>query len=341
MSADDTTRAGEEQEEFHVEAAAAGQRLDVCLAARFRSRSRAFLQRCIREKRVLRNGQFCRPADKVEADDLVRLTWPEPPSGVMRGEAMDLEVLWEDEDVLVINKPPHLVVHPAHAHPTGTLVHGLLHYDRDQFSELVDADRRPGIVHRLDRDTSGVLVVARTRTAWTVLKLAFAAREVEKIYLALVLGEFGAVSGRIEAPIGRSPRNPTRMAVLQEGGKRAATRYRVLGQKHGITLLEIQIETGRTHQIRVHFAHLHHPVLGDSLYGGRQKNAPFAARRQMLHAWKLAFPHPRTGVVRQYMAPVPDDFQEALRALELPALAPAATARVPDFPEDRDAAPDT
>ncbi len=212
----------------------------------------------------------------------------------------------------MLNKPPGLVVHPARGHWTGTLVHGLLGHDEASFSSMAAGGVRPGIVHRLDRDTSGVMVVARNERARLALSRAFAERRVEKTYLALVIGEFGSVTGRIEAPIGRHPWDRLKMAVTPSGGKRAVSCWRVLASNGEVSLVEVRIETGRTHQIRVHFAHIYHPVLGDPVYGGQRRDLSIACDRQMLHAWKLLFPHPVTGVMREYRAPPPEDFQQAL-----------------------------
>mgnify|MGYP006291687411 CR=1 FL=1 len=299
---------------------AEGERLDRVLSGLFPVRSRAFLQRCIRERRVTVNEKYRRPADAVHQGDHIRIAWPPPKRIRLVPEEIPLAVLAEDDDILVINKSPGLVVHPNDAYSGGTLVHALLHHDPDSFRELVDANLRPGIVHRLDKDTSGAMVVAKHLDARRFLKDAFKERNVEKTYLTIVIGEFGAVTGTIRGPIGRHPRRRTKMAVLPESGKRAVTHYRVLGQGNGVSLLEVRIETGRTHQIRIHFANVDHPVLGDALYGGKQKDLAFRVKRQMLHAWKLAIPHPRTGKMTEYMAPPPADFCTALRELGLPVI---------------------
>jgi len=308
---------GREPAEIRVSPATAGLRVDQLLARSFPAVSRAFAQRCIKTGHVLLNDRACRQADTVKTNDLVRVQWPEPEPFELKPEAIDLDILTEDDDILVLNKPADLVVHPAAGNPTGTLVHGLLQHDEEHFAEMIDEDLRPGIVHRLDKDTSGVMVVTKNEAARRAMKRAFAERQVEKTYLALVLGEFGTVTGTIRTQIGRHPRNRTKMAVVAEGGKPAVTRYRVLASAQNVTLVEVNIETGRTHQIRVHFAHLKHPVLGDPLYGGRQNDAPLRPKRQMLHAWKLVFPHPRTGIMREYMAPLPADFQQVLTELGL------------------------
>ncbi len=295
-----------------------GLRLDQCLARRFPTHSRAFFQTCIREGRVRLNGHPCRPSSLVRAEQLIDLIWPTRKIYELRPEEIRFDVLFEDEHLLVINKPPGLVVHPAAGNMSGTLVHGLLFRDREHFLDMVDTTYRPGIVHRLDKDTSGAMVVAKNLDARRALKGAFKERSVEKTYLTIVLGEFGSIVGTIENRIGRHPVNRTKMAVLREGGKHALSKYRVLGTGPDCSLLEVRIFTGRTHQIRVHFSHLNHPVLGDGLYGGKRGQHCVAVPRQMLHAWKLVFPHPVTGVMRQYMAPLPDDFRQALEALGLP-----------------------
>ncbi|NOY82368.1 MAG: RluA family pseudouridine synthase [Kiritimatiellaeota bacterium] len=296
---------------------AAGLRIDQFLAQQFSSHSRASIQRCIRAKRVLRNDNPCRPADTIHPGDRVRIAWPAERRFTLTAESMPLDIIYEDDDILVLNKPAGLVVHPAKGHWSGTLVHGLLGYDEHSFRQLGD-EIRPGIVHRLDRDTSGALVVARTEAARFALGRAFRERHVEKTYLAIAVGEFGRRDGVIRAPIGRHPRDRKSMAVVERGGKPAVTHYRVLATVGVLTLAEVRIETGRTHQIRVHFAHSFHPILGDPMYGGRQRGAPITVERQMLHAWKLAFPHPRTGQIRQYIAPLPEDFRSALARAGLP-----------------------
>lgn len=314
---------------FVVPAEGDGLRLDQCLAALLGGHSRAYFQKLIRAGDITLRGRSCRRAETVHAGDEVRLRFPaEQPPGI-EAQQVDFGILYEDDDILVINKPAGLVVHPAEGSRTGTLVHGLLFHDEESFAEMTDDTLRPGIVHRLDKDTSGVMVVARNEEARRTLKESFKERDVEKTYLALVIGEFGVVTGTIENEIGRNPRNRLKMAVVSEGGKHALTKYRVLGTANGCSLLEVRIFTGRTHQIRVHFSHLHHPVLGDGLYGGDRADLPYRAERQLLHAWKLVFPHPRTGVMRQYMAPLPEDFVAALDALGLPAIgAPHGAARM-------------
>lgn len=307
-------------------------RVDLSLARLFPEHSRGYFQQCIREGRVRVNGHQVQPKTPVAAGDVVEVRWPERKIYDLVPQAVEFAVLAEDRDVLVINKPPGLVVHPAEGNTEGTLVHGLLHYDYESFRPMIDATMRPGVVHRLDKDTSGAMVVARNLSARQRLKEAFKERLTEKTYLAIVLGECGADCGTIETQMGRHPVLRTKMAVLEEGGKYALTTYRVLGIGQGCTLLEVRIYTGRTHQIRVHVSHIHHPILGDHLYGGRGRDVPITVTRQMLHAWKLAFPHPRTGVMRQFMAPPPPDFRLALHELDLPCVNGGPVAENPVVP---------
>jgi 23S rRNA pseudouridine1911/1915/1917 synthase len=289
--------------QFQIEPADAGGRLDLFLAARVPALSRSRLQDLIRGAHVTLNGQAAKPGARLRAGDAVALVEPPVAPSEVSAEEIALDVLFEDADLLVLNKPPDIVVHPAAGNQSGTLVNALLHHCAGLSS--IGGKERPGIVHRLDKETSGCLVVALNDAAHHALARQFAGREVTKIYLALVAGRFAKMSGTIEAPIGRHPVQRKRMAVV-ERGRAAHTDYRVLGEVGGGTLVECTLHTGRTHQIRVHLKHLGHPLLGDEVYG---KRAGFA--RQMLHAWKLGFTHPRTGARMDFQAPVPPDFLAA------------------------------
>ena len=311
-----------------------GIRVDSFLARSFPEHSRTFFQKCLAEHRVLINGRHPRRADNVCPGDTVDIYWPPQTLGQLEPEPVPLDILAEDRDVIVLNKPPGLVVHPAHGNTSGTLVHGLLFHLGDAFAAMADEEQRPGIVHRLDKDTSGAMIVAKHAAARQFLKETFKQHVVEKTYLAIVLGTFDVPGGRVETAIGRHPGNRLRMAVVERGGKHAVTLFRILGQNNGCALLEVRILTGRTHQIRVHCAHLNHPVLGDTLYGGQPRNAPYLAPRQMLHAWKLVFPHPHSKIMRQYMAPLPEDFRAALTALGLPLIGEHQAPRNPSLDED-------
>jgi len=302
-----------EHRRFVVPPAEAGERLDAFLA-RVSGLSRARVQRLMGDGFVLVDGNPEKPRRRLAAGQRIEVRIPDPAPLALTPEQMPLDILCEDEDLIVLNKPPGLVVHPGAGRTSGTLVHALLAHCGSLPG--IGGVERPGIVHRLDRDTSGVLVIAKTDLAHQALSQQFKARQVEKCYLALVHGEMAAGTGRIEAPIGRDAHDRKRMGVRRDGGREARTRYRVLRRLPGMSLVVLDLETGRTHQIRVHLAHIHHPVVGDRVYGGRQERREAALRergvsRQMLHAWRLGFRHPRTGAWQEFTAPIPEDFRQA------------------------------
>ncbi|MBI4572809.1 MAG: RluA family pseudouridine synthase [candidate division NC10 bacterium] len=298
-------------QEFIVSPAQAGERLDVFLAVAS-GLTRARVQRLNADGHVRVAGRQVKPRHRVSAGERVELRIPPATPLLLIPEAIPLDILLEDGDLLVLNKPPGLVVHPGAGRSTGTLVHALLAHCRSLPG--IGGVERPGIVHRLDRDTSGVLVVAKTEAAHQSLSRQFKMRVVKKRYLALVHGEVRQDSGRVEAAIGRREHDRKRMGVRERGGREARTVYHVVRRLAGMTLLALDLETGRTHQIRVHLAHIGHPVVGDQIYGGRRERrraASDAARtaRQMLHAWRLGFQHPRSGAWVEFTAPIPADFQ--------------------------------
>jgi len=283
-------------------------RLDQFLAKELPKFSRSRLQQLIRSGFVRLKGKTARPRDLVRAGDHIDLTEPPPERIDNQPEAIPLEILFEDEDLIVINKPVSLVVHPGAGHREHTLVNALLHHCTSLSG--IGGKERPGIVHRLDKDTSGCLVVAKNDEVHRGLSIQFAARTVEKIYLALVAGKLRKSAGVIEASIGRHLVHRERMSVISRHGRAAKTEYRVLRSSDEMSLIECRLHSGRTHQIRVHLHHLGHPVLGDKVYGARSaKNFS----RQMLHAWKLGFQHPRTKQWKNFEAPIPDDFASALK----------------------------
>lgn len=295
----------------------AGERLDRFLAARVPEHSRSGLQRLIDASKVLVNGGSSKPSYRLRAGDRVRLELPEASPSGLAVEPMPLRILFEDAILLVVDKPPGMVVHPAPGHPSGTLANALLAHCPEL--ALAGGDR-PGIVHRLDRDTSGVIVVAKTEPVRRALQRQFQARRVQKQYLTLLHGHLQPAWGRIHAPLARDPRHPQRISV-QASGREAATEYRVLEQYTRATgpgggeysLVQALPETGRTHQIRVHFASIGHPVVGDTAYGRRRSNLPL--QRQFLHAWRLGFEHPRTHEPVSYEAPLPADLAGVLELL--------------------------
>jgi len=315
----DSQISGDKQIELTV--ANGGDRLDRFLAGQLGDVSRAEIQRWIKEDRVAVNGRAVRSSHKLATGDNVSLLRPPVVKQQIVGEPIPLDVVYEDVDLLVVNKPAGMVVHPAPGHAHSTLVNALLARDPDLAE--VGGPERAGIVHRLDRDTSGLLLVAKTVPAYEILQRQFKTRRVQKTYLALVEGVVEVAEGRVEAPIGRDPAHRQRMSVLPEsrGGRRAVTVFRVLQhysartsqQQHEVTLLEIDLLTGRTHQIRVHLAFLKHPVVGDRVYGRRRQL--ISCPRQFLHAMRLVFKQPETEQSLSVEAPLAEDLQVVLRGL--------------------------
>ncbi len=285
-----------------------GERLDIFVARRRPELTRSRVQRLIEQGLVTVDGRPARAGLRLEPGRKVRLTLPPPEPLEPAPEAIPLSVVYEDEDLLVIDKPAGMTVHPGPGHSAHTLVNAVLARCPDLRG--VGAQGRPGIVHRLDKDTSGLVIVARNERAHTSLSRQLKERRVEKGYLALVHGRVEPPEGVIEAPIARDPRHRQRMAVV-EGGREARTAYRVARYLDSYTLVEVTPYTGRTHQIRVHFAALGHPVAGDAIYGRRSP----VLGRQFLHAFRLAFRHPRTGERVHVEAPLPADLQAALTRL--------------------------
>jgi 23S rRNA pseudouridine1911/1915/1917 synthase len=269
--------------------------------------SRSAAGRMIRSGAVRVNGKRARPAEQVAENDVVEFELPAPVLLQPRPEAIPLEVVYEDSDLVVVVKPAGMVVHPAAGHHTGTLVHALLGLGGSWAT--AGGEIRPGLVHRLDKDTSGLLVAARTDSAQRALSAQLADRSLSRTYQAIAVGHLAHRSGVLEGPIGRHPRDRKRMAVVA-GGRPARTRYEVLEELRGHTLLRLELESGRTHQVRVHLAALGHPVAGDRVYGGGRE-----APRPMLHAWRLRLVHPRTGAETSFEAPPPADFAAFLDSL--------------------------
>jgi 23S rRNA pseudouridine1911/1915/1917 synthase len=291
--------------EFLVENAEVGLRLDHFLAAKAADLSRSRLQALVREGHVSVDGLAVTPSRKVRAGERIILTVPPPSTATNAPEDIALDILFEDGDLIVINKPAGLVVHPAAGHATGTLVNALLHHCGAL--SVIGGVERPGIVHRLDKETSGCIVAAKNDTAHQELARQFASRDVTKIYLAVTSGHFAKKSGIISDAIGRHRVHRQKMAVVPEDkGRAAKTGWRILADLPTGSLVECTLHTGRTHQIRVHLKHIGHPLLGDAIYG---KRAGFP--RQMLHAWKLGLSHPRTGKRLDFVAPIPPDFLAA------------------------------
>ncbi len=302
---------------------AAGARLDAFVAGQLGDVSRTRIQRAIEDGDVLVNQHTAKSSYRVRSGDQIEIDLPEPPPVELRPEPILLNIVYEDDDLIVVDKPAGLVVHPGAGQEAGTLANALVYH----FNELSgSAGRiRPGIVHRIDKETSGLLVVAKNDAAHEKLSEQFRNRTVFKLYVALVYGRVSQSQGEIEARLGRSPHNRTRMAVLRGSAGRAAhTLFQVAERYHEFTLLKVQIKTGRTHQIRVHMAHIGHPVVADAVYGGGRDNSlrdPLVKReihhlgRQFLHSAQLGFLHPRSGERLEFSSPLPPELTRFLALL--------------------------
>jgi 23S rRNA pseudouridine1911/1915/1917 synthase len=320
---------GAEQISVTAESGEAGERIDRLLAQRLPALSRSRLKGLIEGGNLTVEGaRVVQPSAKVRAGQRLVLTLPPAEEADPKAEAIALDILYEDEDLLVLNKPAGMVVHPAPGNESGTLVNALIAHCGESLTGIGGV-KRPGIVHRLDKDTSGVMVAAKTESAHTALSAAFAARDIDRRYQAVVWGLPSPSKGEIEGNIGRSPRNRKKMAVVPGGGKPALTRYSVVKSLAGggAALVECKLMTGRTHQIRVHMTEIGHPLIGDPLYGGpsRQRlsrlspGAAAAARafpRQALHAATLGFKHPRSGEYLNFVTNLPLDIVDLIQSLE-------------------------
>lgn len=290
-----------------------GERLDAFLARAVPELSRSAAQKLIEEGCVLRNGKPGKKNDRLSPGDRIDVTIPEPKAVDIVPRQMPLDIVYEDEDVVVINKPKGLVVHPAAGHLDDTLVNGLLYAMEGELSGINGA-LRPGIVHRIDKDTSGLLAVAKNDLAHAVLASQLKDHTMARTYEAVVCGSFREDSGTVNAPIGRHPTDRKKMCVTARGGKEAVTHWEVVRRYRGYTHIRCRLETGRTHQIRVHMAHIGHPILGDTVYG--RKKPELGQSSQCLHAGALCFRHPRDGRPVMVFAPLPDYFLQVLEKLE-------------------------
>ena len=289
------------------------QRLDAFLAQVAPELSRSGAQKLIEQGNVLLNGKKCKKNDRLAPGDQVSVTIPEPVQTDILPREIPLEIVYEDEDVLVINKPKGLVVHPAPGHQDDTLVNGLMYAMGDNLSGI-NGELRPGIVHRIDKDTSGLLAVAKNDYAHTMLASQLKDHSMARTYEAIVCGSFREDSGTVDAPIGRHPTDRKKMCVTQRMGRNAVTHWEVVQRYRGYTHVRCRLETGRTHQIRVHMAYIGHPILGDMVYGHKGKE--LGQESQCLHAGALCFRHPRDGRPVMVYAPLPEYFTQVIEKLE-------------------------
>ncbi len=290
-----------------------GERLDAFLARTDDHLSRSAAQKLIEEGLVKCNGKPGKKNDKLNVGDQIEYQLPEPKEVDIAPREMALDIVYEDDDVLVLNKPKGLVVHPAAGHQDDTLVNGLLHAMAGQLSGI-NGELRPGIVHRIDKDTSGLLAVAKNDYSHNMLASQLKDHTMARTYEAIVCGSFREDSGTVDAPIGRHPSDRKKMCVIARNSKEAVTHWEVVRRYRGYTHIRCRLETGRTHQIRVHMAHIGHPILGDTVYG--HKKPELGQDSQCLHAGALCFRHPRDGRPVMVFAPLPDYFQQVIEKLE-------------------------
>ena len=290
-----------------------GERLDAFLARCGENLTRSAAQRLIEEGQVTRNGRPGKKNDKLNIGDEIVYTVPQPKEVDIRPTEMDLDIVYEDEDVLVINKPKGLVVHPAAGHEDDTLVNGLMHAMGENLSGI-NGELRPGIVHRIDKDTSGLLAIAKNDHAHVFLASQLKDHSMYRVYELIVCGSFREDSGTVDAPIGRHPSDRKKMCVTERNSRNAVTHWEVVKRYRGYTHLRCRLETGRTHQIRVHMAHIGHPILGDTVYG--HKKPELGQDSQVLHAGTLCFAHPKDGRPVMVFAPLPDYFTKTIEKLE-------------------------
>ena len=287
-------------------------RIDRYLSEACEELSRSYIQKLLKNQDVLVNGGPVKASYKVAAGDQIEVDVPEAVEPEIVAEEMDLDILYEDQDVILVNKPKGMVVHPAAGHYTGTLVNGLMAHCRDELSGI-NGVMRPGIVHRIDMDTTGVIIACKNDLAHNSIAAQLKEHSITRRYQAIVHGALKDDEGVIDEPIGRSPKDRKKMAVNYNNGKSAVTHYKVLTRFKDFTHIECRLETGRTHQIRVHMASIGHPLLGDEVYGPARQ--PFSLEGQTLHAGVLGFIHPRTGEYVEFSAPLPAYFEELLEKL--------------------------
>lgn len=300
--------------EFTIDAASTdiGTRLDKYLTEQIPDQSRSYIQKLLDDNFITVNGKSAKSNYKLRASDTITVEIPEAEELDIEPENIPLDIVYEDDDIIVINKPKGMIVHPAPGHTSGTLVNALMYHCKDSLSSI-NGVLRPGIVHRIDMDTTGLLVACKSDQAHRVLSDKFKVHDIHRVYTAIVYNQFATDEGTINKPIARHKTDRKKMAI-DSNGRHAVTHYRVIERlKQNFSLVECELETGRTHQIRVHMASINHPLLGDEVYGPKQK--PFATQGQVLHAGVLGFDHPITGEYMEWHADLPDYFQGILKRL--------------------------
>ena len=299
--------------EFTVPEELEDERLDAVVASLSEGQSRSHLKTLIKDGAVLLNGRAAKPSTKVKENDVIKLVLPEKIVPDILPENIPLDILYEDDDILVVNKPKGMVVHPAPGHYSGTLVNAVMYHCGDSLSGI-NGVMRPGIVHRIDRDTTGSVIICKNDAAHNSIAQQLQEHTIVRRYFAILYDNIAEDEFTVDKPIGRDPGERKRMAVRSDG-KRAVTHCKVLRRYGKYTYVECRLETGRTHQIRVHMAYVHHPLLGDEVYAGRRKS-PFSTQGQCLHAGILGFVHPRTGEYIETTAPLPQYFEDILSKLD-------------------------
>ena len=298
--------------EFTADNGETGVRIDRCLSDKYEDLSRSYLQKLLKEQGITVNGKPVKANYKLQTGDQVQITVPDLSEPDILPENIPLDILYEDEDILVVNKPKGMVVHPANGHTYGTLVNAILYHCQGNLSGI-NGVMRPGIVHRIDKDTTGALLVCKNDTAHRDLAQQLKDHSIKRRYRAIVWGNIKEEEGTIEGPIGRHPVDRKKMAINYKNGKDAVTHYKVLERFGNATYIECRLETGRTHQIRVHMTSIGHPLLGDEIYGSGKN--PYHLQGQTLHAMILGFVHPRTGKYMEFSAPLPEYFVNLLEKL--------------------------
>ena len=300
------------QERFCVNEEDAGARIDKYLAEVLPDLTRSYLQKVMKQEQVLIAGQPVKANYRLKVEDVVEITIPDAVEPDIKPENIPLDILYEDDYVLVVNKPKGMVVHPAAGHTSGTLVNAVMYHCKENLSGI-NGVLRPGIVHRIDMDTTGSLIICKNDMAHNHIAEQLKVHSITRKYRAIVHGVIKEDAGRVDAPIGRHPVDRKKMAINEKNGKSAVTNYKVLERFRDYTYVECQLETGRTHQIRVHMASLHHPLLGDAVYGPAK--CPYKLQGQTLHAATIGFEHPATAEYLELTAPLPEYFEELLRKL--------------------------